>query len=143
MLISDLAPGLELGPSTWFEVEQRHIDRFTDATDDRQWIHVDPERADGGTVDSTIAHGFLTLSLMAPFTYDLLPVEGGMAVNYGLERVRFLSPVRAGSRIRATYRIEEVTPLEGGAQLRIAATIRSEDGDAPICTAESLIRFYE
>src|SRR5918992_720149 len=102
--------GKELGPTEWFEIDQDRIDLFARATDDPQWIHTDPERAAAGPFGTTIAHGFLTLSLVVPlFEHALPPLEGyGMTLNYGLNRVRFTAPVPVGSRIRGRFRIDEV-----------------------------------
>ena len=99
MTIDDVRPGLELGPSRWFDVSQERIDAFAEATEDRQWIHVDPELAAQSPFGTTVAHGLLTLGLVIPMTYELMPVEDArLAVNYGLNRVRFPAPVPAGSR---------------------------------------------
>lgn len=132
--------GLELGPTSWFEVTQERIDEFAAATQDPQWIHVDLERAAAGPFGTTIAHGFLTLSLVVPMLYEVLPATGGMAINYGVDRVRFPAPVPSGSRIRGRFRIDDVAELAGGAQLRIAATIEQEGGDKPVCVADLLVR---
>jgi acyl dehydratase len=142
MRLDELEPGLELGPSQWREVRQERIDAFAGATDDRQWIHVDPERAAAGPFETTIAHGYLTLSLLVPFAYELLPIEGGMAINYGLDRVRFPAPLPVGSRIRARLRVEEVAPVEGGVQVKLAATVERERHEKPVCVAELLFRYY-
>lgn len=142
MEIDDLTPGLTLGPSAWIDVDQARIDRFAEATEDRQWIHVDPARAADGPFGATIAHGYLTLSLLAPFAYELLPVDSSMTVNYGLDRVRFPAPVPAGSRIRATFQVADATPIDGGAQVKVAATIERDGGEKPVCVAELLFRFH-
>ncbi len=142
MEIDDLAPGISLGPSAWIHIDQQRIDRFADATEDRQWIHVDPVRAAEGPFGSTVAHGYLTLSLLAPFTYELLPVNSSMTVNYGLGRVRFPAPVPTGSRIRATFQVADTTPIDGGVQVEVTATIEREGGEKPVCVAELLFRFY-
>ncbi|HSP73322.1 MAG TPA: MaoC family dehydratase, partial [Gaiellaceae bacterium] len=100
MKIDDLQPGLELGPSEWQEIRQERIDAFADATGDHQWIHVDPERAAAGPFGGTIAHGFLTLSMLPQATFELMHVEdASTAINYGLNKVRFPAPVPVGSRI--------------------------------------------
>jgi acyl dehydratase len=142
MKLEDLRPGLELGPSEWREIRQERIDAFADATEDHQWIHVDPERAASGPFETTIAHGYLTLSLLVPFTYELLPVEGGMAINYGLDRVRFPAPLPVGSRIRARLRVEDVMPVEGGVQVKLAATVERERHEKPVCVAELVSIYY-
>jgi acyl dehydratase len=142
MRIDELRPGLELGPSEWKSVEQERIDAFAAATEDHQWIHVDPERAAAGPFGTTIAHGYLTLALLVPFAYELLPVEGGMAINYGLDRVRFPAPLPVGSRVRARMRVDDVAEVEGGVQVKLAATVEREEGDKPVCAAELLFRYY-
>ncbi len=142
MRVDELKPGLELGPSEWKEIAQQRIDAFAEATEDHQWIHVDPERAAAGPFGTTIGHGYLTLSLLVPFAYELLPVEGGMALNYGLDRVRFPAPVPVGSRVRARFRVEDVTEVEGGVQVKLAATVEREGHDKPVCVAELLFRYY-
>ena len=143
MVIGDLV-GQEL-VSEWREIAQERIDRFADATDDPQWIHVDPERAAQGPFGTTIAHGFLTLSLVVPlFEEALPPLEGyALTVNYGLNRVRFTAPVPVGSRIRGRFRIEAVDDVAGGKQATVAATIELEGCEKPACVAETLFRFLD
>jgi acyl dehydratase len=141
--IDDLRPGLELGPSRWFEVSQERIDAFAETTEDRQWIHVDPERAAESPFGTTVAHGLLTLSLVIPMTYELMPVEDlRLAVNYGLNRVRFPAPVPAGSRVRGRLRIEDVTDVDGCVQLVVTATVEREGAAKPVVAAESVFRLY-
>ena len=133
--------GTDLGYSDWFEVTQDRINTFADATDDHQWIHVDPERAKEGPFGAPIAHGFLTLSLFIPMWVDLLDVQGaGTKVNYGLDKVRFVSPVAAGSRVRLTATIAEVVEVGGGIQLVVDGTIEIEGGTKPVLIAETLSR---
>ena len=141
MVIEDLV-GMEL-VSPWREIAQARIDEFARATDDAQWIHVDAEAAAAGPFGSTIAHGFLTLSLVVPmFAEALPPLDGyGMTLNYGLNRVRFTSPVPSGARIRGRFTVEEVTEVAGGKQARVAATIELEGQEKPACVAEALFRF--
>ena len=141
MVVEDLI-GQEL-LSPWLEISQARIDEFASATDDPQWIHTDPERAAAGPFGTTIAHGFLTLSLVVPlFGQALPPVEGyGMTLNYGLNRVRFTSPVTVGSRIRGRFRIEDVEEVAFGKQARVAATIELQGQEKPACVAEALFRF--
>jgi len=129
--------------SPWFPIEQERIDEFARATDDPQWIHTDPERAAAGPFGTTIAHGFLTLSLIVPlFEQALPPLEGyGMTLNYGLNRVRFTSPVPAGARIRGRFRIEDLEEVAFGRQARVAVTIELEGQEKPACVAEALFRF--
>jgi acyl dehydratase len=142
MVIGELV-GQEL-VSEWREIDQARVDLFAEATDDPQWIHVDPERAAQGPFGSTIAHGFLTLSLVVPlFEEALPPLEGyALTVNYGLNRVRFTAPVPVGSRIRGRFRIQAVDEVAGGEQLTVAATIELEGSEKPACVAEALFRFY-
>jgi len=141
-VIGDLA-GREL-LSGWRELDQARIDQFAGATDDPQWIHVDPARAAAGPFGTTIAHGFLTLSLVVPlFEEALPPLEGyALTVNYGLNRVRFTAPVPVGSRIRGRFRVDAVDEIPGGEQLTVAATVELEGSEKPACVAEALFRFY-
>ncbi len=140
-MIEDLI-GQEL-VSEWRTIEQERIDQFARATDDPQWIHIDPEAAAAGPFGTTIAHGFLTLSLVVPmFAEALPPLEGyGMTLNYGLNRVRFTSPVPSGSRIRGRFRLEDVEEVAFGKQGRVAVTIELEGQEKPACVAETLFRF--
>ncbi|MEV7213046.1 MaoC family dehydratase [Kitasatospora cineracea] len=140
--LKDLA-GLDLGRTGWLPVDQDRIDTFADATDDHQWIHVDPEKAAAGPFRGTIAHGYLTLSLLIPLFLELLEVKGaGMAVNYGLNKVRFPAPVRTGQRIRLAARIASVTDVPKGLELALDFTVEVEDGPKPACVAQALYRFY-
>jgi acyl dehydratase len=134
--------GEELGPTEWVEVQQGRIDAFAAATDDRQWIHVDPERAAEGPFGSTIAHGYLTLSLLPSFAYQALSPLGDarLTINYGLNRVRFPAPVPVGSRVRGRFRVVVVTEVDGGYQLTVEATVEREGGDKPVCVAETVYR---
>ncbi|MEW1637648.1 MaoC family dehydratase [Streptomyces sp. NPDC093801] len=137
------AIGEPLGPSGWLEVDQKRIDLFADATGDHQWIHVDPERAAAGPFGSTIAHGYLTLSLLPSLVPQVMRVEGmRMGINYGLGKVRFPAPVPVGSRLRATAVITEVTEAGGGVQVAATVTVGREGGEKPVCVAESLSRYY-
>jgi acyl dehydratase len=137
------AVGEELGTTGWLEIDQKRIDLFADATGDHQWIHVDPDRAAQGPFGTTIAHGFLTLSLIPSLTPELLRVEGvKMGVNYGVNKVRFPAPVPVGSRLRASGQIAEVTEVTGGVQLVTRITIEREGGEKPVCVAETVSRFY-
>ena len=138
-----LTAGQEFGPSSWLEVAQERIDAFADATGDRQWIHVDPERAAAGPFGTTIAHGYLTLSLLPVMSEEVVPRQGGgMAVNYGLNRVRFPAPVPSGSRVRGSFRVVAVEEAGWGYQATMAATIEREGGDKPVCVAELVFRYY-
>jgi acyl dehydratase len=137
------ATGEVLGPSDWITVDQAQIDAFADATGDHQWIHVDPQRAVSGPFGTTIAHGFLTLSLMPVLLGSLYKVQGvRMGVNYGLNRVRFPAPVLVDSRLRANAEIAEVSDIEGGGQLVLRATIEREGSEKPVCVAEFVVRLY-
>ncbi|MZD04560.1 dehydratase [Streptomyces sp. SID5785] len=137
------AVGEQLGYSDWVEIAQERIDRFAEATGDHQWIHVDPERAKDGPFGTTIAHGYLTLSLLPLFGPQLIAVEGmKMGVNYGTNKVRFPAPVPVGSRLRATATITSVDDVPGGVQLAVAFTVEREGGDKPVCVAESVSRYY-
>jgi len=135
--------GTEFGPSNWLEVTQERVNTFADATDDHQWIHVDPERAASGPFGAPIAHGFLTLSLLIPLQTEVFDVEGVTTkVNYGLDKVRFVSPVKVGDRIRLLGTVAEVIEVPGGFQLVIDITIEVEGGTKPAVVARSLSRFY-
>ena len=135
--------GAELGPSEWIEITQERVNTFADATDDHQWIHTDPERAKDGPFGGPIAHGFLSLSLLIPIWEGLLEVEGVTTkVNYGLDKVRFISPVKVGSRVRGTAVIAEVTEIAGGYQFSVDVTIEAEGGTKPAVVARSVQRFY-
>jgi acyl dehydratase len=136
---ADLA-GAELGPSSWIDVTQQRVDAFAAATDDPQWIHVDPERAAAGPFGGAVAHGFLTLSLVVPMLDEVLPAIGAATINYGVDRVRFPASVPCGSRIRGRFRVQDVAEAAGGSQLRIVATIEREGGEKPVCVAELLVR---
>ena len=133
--------GKELGPTEWFEVDQARIEEFARATDDPQWIHVDPVRAADGPFGTTIAHGFLTLSLVVPLMSRTLQLTGyRMGINYGVNKVRFPAPVPSGSRIRATFTVQSVDEVPGGEQGVILATVEREGGDKPVCVAELVTR---
>jgi acyl dehydratase len=137
------AVGTVLGPGPWMEIEQSRVDLFADATDDHQWIHVDPERAAGGPFGGTIAHGYLTLSLLPVLMKDLYSVDGvTMGINYGLNKVRFPSPVRVGSKVRLSAQIASVDELPGGVQVVLRSTVEVDGGDKPVCVAESVVRYY-
>ncbi|MCK8432772.1 MaoC family dehydratase [Streptomyces sp. D2-8] len=135
--------GSDLGTSEWIEVTQDRIDTFADATGDHQWIHVDPERAKEGPFGAPIAHGYLTLSLFIPLFTELLDVQGVTTkVNYGLNKVRFPSPVKVGSRIRLVAKLAEVEEVPGGVQITVEGAIEIEDGTKPAAVLQSLSRFY-
>ncbi|WP_405936051.1 MaoC family dehydratase [Streptomyces sp. NBC_00726] len=135
--------GEQLGYSDWLEVDQKRIDLFADATGDHQWIHVDPEKAAAGPFGKTIAHGYLTLSLLPALVPQVMAVEGArMGINYGTNKVRFPSPVPVGSRVRATAVLKSVEEAGGGVQITAVVTVEREDGDKPACVAESVSRYY-
>ena len=135
--------GQEVGVSDWITVTQERIQLFADATNDQQWIHVDAERAKAGPFGTTIAHGFLTLSLLPEMATSAFGVrETRMGVNYGLNKVRFPAPVPSGSRLRGRFKLIGYEPLEGGAQLTVQVTMEREGSDKPVCIAESIGRRY-
>jgi acyl dehydratase len=135
--VAELKPGLELGPSSWIDITQERVDAFADATDDHQWIHVDPERARQGPFGTTIAHGYLTLSLVVPISYELMTFEDvRMGINYGANRVRFPAPVPVGSRIRGRMTVQSVEEAQGGIRVTSLAELEREAGDKPVCVAE-------
>ncbi|MDF1703564.1 MAG: MaoC family dehydratase [Aeromicrobium sp.] len=137
------AVGEEIGVSSWLEITQERVNQFAEATGDQQWIHVDPERAADGPFGGTIAHGYLTLSLMVPFMLEVYRVENRKhAVNYGLNKVRFTSPVPVGSRLRGRLVLAEVSEVAGGLQILWAVTIEREGEERPACVAESITRLY-
>lgn len=137
--------GQEVGASGWVEVTQERIDRFAEASGDRQWIHVDPERARRESQQGkTIAHGFLTLSLLSELSREAVEVKGDfrMRINYGLNRVRFPAPVPVGARVRAHFTLLSVEDFPGGAQLTWSAVVESEGGGKPAVAAEWIVRYY-
>jgi acyl dehydratase len=135
--------GQDLGSSDWMSIDQARIDLFAEATGDRQWIHIDPERAAAGPFGAPIAHGFLTLSLLPVLFETGFAVDDvRMGVNYGLNRVRFAAPVRVGSRLRGHFKLLSFEPLEGGAQMTVEATIELEGSAKPACVAETVSRRY-
>ena len=135
--------GQEIGVSEWITVEQRRIDLFAEATGDHQWIHLDAERAAKGPFGTTIAHGFLTLSLLPEMSASAFQVrDTRMGVNYGLGKVRFPAPVPSGSRLRGRFVLTKYEPIEGGAQLTVQVTMEREGTDKPVCVAESLARRF-
>jgi len=137
--------GKEVGVSDWLEVSQERINQFAEATEDRQWIHLDSERAARESpFKTTIAHGFLTLSLLSVLARTAISVGGvRMGINYGLNRVRFVSPVPAGVRIRGRFTLATVEPVKGGVQSTWNVTVEREGSDKPCCVAEWLVRYYE
>jgi acyl dehydratase len=147
-LITDMAGlresvGVHIGYTDWKEMTQEQVNQFADATDDHQFIHVDVERAKSTPFGGTIAHGFLTLSLLAPVTEQLLRVtDAAMGVNYGLDRVRFPAPLPVGGQWRGGAEIVEVTEVPGGLQLKLLATLEVKGSAKPALVAESLVRVY-
>lgn len=139
--------GQDLVVTDWLEITQDRIDRFADATDDHQWIHVDAERAKAGPFGRTIAHGYLTLSLIAGFSQRNLAIRERMSINYGLNKVRFPTPVPVGSRVRARFTLKSLTPTESGPgrglQMVSTVTIELEGSDKPACVAESIRLSFE
>jgi acyl dehydratase len=137
--------GQEVGASDWFEVTQSRIDDFADATEDHQWIHIDVERAKTDSpFHSTIAHGFLTLSLLPHLVSQAVKVQGDfkMGINYGLNRLRFVSPVLSGARVRARLTLQSVEDFQGGNQITWSVTCETEGGQKPALVAEWLVRYY-
>jgi len=131
--------GQELGPSRWLEVTQERINAFADATDDHQSIHVDTQLAADGPFGTTVAHGYLTLSLLIPLWNDVYRHDG-IGINYGLNRLRFPAPVPSGSRIRARFRVDALDEVPGGTQATIAATVECDAQEKPVCVAELVLR---
>lgn len=136
--------GKEVAVSDWVEVSQERINLFAEATEDHQWIHTDPERAARESpFKTTIAHGFLTLSLLSELAKQTMSVSGArMGINYGLNRVRFVSPVPAGARIRGRFTLASAEKIKSGVQAIWNVTVEREGGDKPCCTAEWLVRYY-
>ena len=143
--LSDLlgSVGQELGPSDWMLVDQGRINRFAEATGDHQWIHVDAEKAAQGPFGSTIAHGYLTLSLANFFLPQLLHVKNiSMGVNYGCNKVRFPAPLPVDSRIRGIGEIISTEEVKGGVQVVVRVSIEIEEGARPACVVDTVSRFY-
>jgi acyl dehydratase len=136
------AKGSQLGPTDWLEVEQARVDLFADATDDHQWIHVDPDKAANGPFGGTIAHGLLTLSLLPRFMHELYRVDNvTMAINYGFNRVRFITPVPVGAKVRARSEIADVAQLGGAVQATLVTTVEVEGSEKPAAVIESIVRY--
>lgn len=132
-----------LGSSEWMIVEQVRIDTFADATDDHQWIHVDPTRASEGPYGATIAHGFLSLSLVNRFLPEIIDVQGiSLGVNYGCDRVRFPAPVTVGSRIRGVGELLKTEEVKGGVQSTVRVTVEVEGQERPACVVDTISRYY-
>ena len=137
------AVGTEAGVSDWVTIDQERVNRFADATGDHQWIHVDPERAAKGPFGKTIAHGFMTLALLPRLQHQMYTVNGiKLAVNYGLNKVRFPAPVPVGSRVRAKSSLVDVEDLgDGAVQATVSTTVEVEGSNKPACVAESVVRY--
>jgi len=137
------AVGQPLGTSEWLTITQDRVNGFADATDDHQWIHVDPERAKAGPFGACIAHGYLTLSLVSRFLPQIVDVRMKMGVNYGCDKVRFPAPVTVGSRVRGRGELVGAERTrDGGVQAAIRVTVEIENGDKPACVADTLSRYY-
>jgi acyl dehydratase len=137
--------GAEFGPSSWIDVPQEKIQAFADATGDHNFIHVDPEMAAQTPFGGTVAHGYLTLSLLPAMSYEVIPHDDpgtGMALNYGLNRVRFPAPVPSGSRVRGTFRVDSQREEDWGREVTMTAKIERDGGDKPVCVAEVVYRYY-
>lgn len=135
--------GTDLPPTAWLQIDQAMVNAFAHLTGDEQWIHVDAERAKSGPFGTTVAHGFLTLSLLPRFWHDAVSVGGfGAAVNYGLNRVRFPAPLLVPSRVRARLRVEEVDEAAGALQVLLHASIEREGGEKAVCVADVVFRYY-
>ena len=139
-----VAVGGQLGPTEWMVVDQERVNEFARATEDRQWIHVDPARASDGPFGGTIAHGLLTLSLLPHLMHQLYRVDGvTMAINYGYDKVRFITPVRVGAKLRARATIDTVADVPGGVQATVAAILEIEGSEKPAATIESIVRYVQ
>lgn len=135
--------GLVIGPTEWMEITQERINTFADATDDHQWIHVDQDRAKTGPFGKTIAHGYLTLSLAAKLMPEMLEIKQmGMGINYGTDKVRFLNPVKSGSRVRGHGEFLDIKEVPGGYQSTLRVTIEIEGEDKPACVVDTISRYY-
>jgi acyl dehydratase len=140
-----IAEGAEFGPSSWIDVPPEKIQAFAEATGDHNFIHVDPEMAAQTPFGGTVAHGYLTLSLLPAMSYEVIPHDdagAGMALNYGLNRVRFPAPVPSGSRVRGTFRVDSSREEDWGREVTMTATIERDGGDKPVCVAEVVYRYY-
>lgn len=139
----EAAVGTQLGVSEWLTIDQDRINLFADATGDHQWIHVDPVKAAEGSFGATIAHGYLTLSLVNMFLPEIVDVQGiRMGVNYGCEKVRFPSPVKVDSKVRGSGELVKVENVKGGVQATIRVTVEIEGSDRPACVVDTISRYY-
>jgi acyl dehydratase len=144
LALLEAAVGEDLGTSDWIEVTQERVNLFADATDDHQWIHVDVERAQAGPFGGTIAHGYMTVSLIPAFSQSIFRVEtDGPRLNYGLNKVRFPNPVKVGSRVRAHATLVELATVPAGKQLVVRYTVEIEGEEKPACVAETVVLLLE
>jgi len=135
--------GLKIGPSDWMQISQDRINTFAEATGDHQWIHVDEERAKKGPFGTTIAHGYLTLSLAAKLMPEIIEIKKmSMGINYGTDKVRFLNPVKVGSNVRASGEFVEIKEVPGGFQSTLRVTIEIEGEEKPACVVDTISRYY-
>lgn len=138
----DKTVGSQLGPTEWVEMTQQRVNEFADLTGDHNFIHVDVERARETPFGGTIAHGYLSLALLAPVTQLLKVSDAGTSINYGMNKVRFPGPLRVGSRFRGVAEVKRVSEVRGGVEAEIHATLEVEDAERPAVVAESIVRFY-
>jgi acyl dehydratase len=135
--------GQRLGPTDWREMTQARVNEFADVTEDHNYIHVDPERAKESPFGGTIAHGYLTVSLLAPITQQLLEVsDAKTSINYGMDKLRFPGPLPVGAEFRGAAEVTDVATIDGGAQVKLAVTVEVKDAPRPALAAEVLLRFY-
>ena len=138
------AAGTDLGTTDWITITQERINQFAEATDDHQWIHVDVERAKAGPFGTTIGHGYLTVSLCAPFVGQLIDVQGtSMGLNYGIDKARFIAPVPSGSRVRAKGEVVSATEVPGGVQAVVRVTVELEGSEKPAAVVDTVSRFLK
>jgi acyl dehydratase len=136
------AQGEPLGTTDWTPVEQGTVDAFADLTGDHQWVHVDAERAAASPFGGTIAHGYLTVAMLAPISQELLDVQGATGVNYGMDRLRFPAPLPVGAEFRGSGEVLDVTEVKGGMQVKVTFTVEVRDQERPALVADCLFRYY-
>ena len=134
--------GQRLGPTEWRQMTQERVDEFADVTEDHNYIHVDPERAAASPFGGTIAHGYLSVALLAPISQELLDVEGATGVNYGMDRLRFPAPLPVGAAFRGAGEVLEVSEVRGGMQVKVQLTLEVRDQERPALVADCLFRYY-
>ena len=134
--------GQRLGPTEWREMTQQRVNEFADVTEDHNYIHVDPERAKDSPFGGTIAHGYLSVALLAPISQQLLDVEGATGVNYGMDRLRFPAPLPVGAEFRGRGEVLDVTEVKGGMQVKVTFTVEVRDQERPALVADCLFRYY-